>query len=364
MAAKRASDVYAYGETVRLLEQALKVQEVLDPEDKGKRCDLLLALGDALLSVPDTRRMIESEAPAAFSLAESIGDSSRAARACFFAYEAITLEQGILGWTTPVARQWVERADRYARPGTAERALVDAMLGALKYSEGDIRSGNRLINQSIDLARRTGDRDALWWPASAFFFCCSAPQHTEQRMRLAEELWASSRVGLNASLQTIPLFIGDIFLVMGQRQRAEEVWGELRVVAERTGNIMVELPSAGMDAVLALMDGRLEDAMDMAESIRTRGKEAGIEGVSNLYSIISGIRAQVYLGTSLEARERELPHGSLIAMQELCLVQAHLGRKEEVSEILDKYVVSRPGIGTVEDETRSWIPCSWKQRFL
>jgi len=35
MAAERASSVYAYGEAVRLLEQALKVQEVLDPEDKG-----------------------------------------------------------------------------------------------------------------------------------------------------------------------------------------------------------------------------------------------------------------------------------------------------------------------------------------
>jgi tetratricopeptide (TPR) repeat protein/ribosomal protein L40E len=354
MAAQRATNVYAYGEAVRLLDQAIKVQKVLNPEDKAKRCDLLLALGDALLEVPDTRRMIESEAPAAFSLAESIGDSSRAVGACNMALSALTYEQGIMAWVTPQAGQWVERADRYARPDTAERALVDAILGAVKYSEGDIRSGNRLMNQSIDLAHRTGDRYALLWGASAFFLLCSAPQHTEQRMRLAEELWASSHVRLNAS-QLIPLFIGDVFLVMGQRQRAEEVWGELRVWATRTRNITLELPSAGMDAVLTLMDGRLEDAMDMAESIRTRGREAGIEGLSNLFSIISGIRAQVYLGASLEARERELPHGSLIAMQELCLVQAHLGRKEEVSEILDKYVVSRPGIGTVEDETRSWV---------
>ena len=36
MAAKRATDVYAYGEAVRLLDQALKVQKVLDPDDKAK----------------------------------------------------------------------------------------------------------------------------------------------------------------------------------------------------------------------------------------------------------------------------------------------------------------------------------------
>ena len=59
MAAKRATDVYAYGEAVRLLEQAIKVQEILDPEDKAKRCDLLLDLCDALYIVADTRRILK-----------------------------------------------------------------------------------------------------------------------------------------------------------------------------------------------------------------------------------------------------------------------------------------------------------------
>ena len=50
MAAKRATDVYAYGEAVRLLDQAIKVQKVLDPDDKAKACDLLLALCGALFN--------------------------------------------------------------------------------------------------------------------------------------------------------------------------------------------------------------------------------------------------------------------------------------------------------------------------
>jgi tetratricopeptide (TPR) repeat protein len=37
-----------------------------------------------------------------------------------------------------------------------------------------------------------------------------------------------------------------------------------------------------------------------------------------------------------------------------CLLQAHAGRKEEVSQILEKYVVKRLGIGTDEDETNIW----------
>ena len=49
MAAQRATAVYAYGEGVGHLESCLQIQEVLDPDDNEKRCDLLLALGDALI---------------------------------------------------------------------------------------------------------------------------------------------------------------------------------------------------------------------------------------------------------------------------------------------------------------------------
>jgi len=58
MAAERASSIYAYGEAVQLLEQALKVQEVLDPEDKEKRCDLLLALSAALIYANEPQRAL------------------------------------------------------------------------------------------------------------------------------------------------------------------------------------------------------------------------------------------------------------------------------------------------------------------
>ncbi|UCD08025.1 MAG: protein kinase, partial [Dehalococcoidales bacterium] len=59
MAAKRATDVYEFGEAVRLLQQALKVQEVLDPEDKGKRCDLLIKTGRALISAGRPRQAVD-----------------------------------------------------------------------------------------------------------------------------------------------------------------------------------------------------------------------------------------------------------------------------------------------------------------
>ena len=45
LAARRATDVFAYGEAARQLERTLVVLDLADPEDQSKRCDLLLALG-------------------------------------------------------------------------------------------------------------------------------------------------------------------------------------------------------------------------------------------------------------------------------------------------------------------------------
>jgi predicted ATPase len=116
MAAKRAMDVYAYGEAARLLEQAIKVQEVLDPEDKAKRCDLLLALACALLLADQARHALDVELPSALSLAEAMGNAARAAGVCTLAMEALLYCADSEIYTTPEYAHWAERAYRYAEP--------------------------------------------------------------------------------------------------------------------------------------------------------------------------------------------------------------------------------------------------------
>jgi tetratricopeptide (TPR) repeat protein len=349
MAAKRATDVYAYGEAVRLLEQALKVQEILDPEDKAKRCDLLLALCEALYLVVDTRRIIEAEAPSAFSLAESIGDGSRAIRACMTAIFSIALEQ--LNFSTPEAVKWVDRVDRYARPGTSERVWADMSLGGLKYWTGDTQSGLILLKQAVDLARTIDDQYSLWLATAFLLWNLRAPQYTQQRMRAAEELWAGSHAGLSVNTTWALFWTGDVLLSVGRRQLAEEVWGEVRGLSARTGHPNPRLVSALADLVLAVMEGRLENAVDMAESIRVGAEEAGMLSMS--YSFANpGFRAKLYLGESLEVIEGKMLRGVPELESTLpCLLMAYLIRKEEVSEILEERVVKRPGIGTAEDET-------------
>jgi hypothetical protein len=54
--------------TVRQLERALAVQDLVDSDDRVKRCDLLLALGAALFPAVETERVIEQVAPAPLRL--------------------------------------------------------------------------------------------------------------------------------------------------------------------------------------------------------------------------------------------------------------------------------------------------------
>jgi ATP/maltotriose-dependent transcriptional regulator MalT len=214
--------------------------------------------------------------------------------------------------------------------------LADIWVGFLKNQTEDTNEAMRIINRAVEMANRMGDQEASQ-SAKVFLLQMSrAPQHATERTRMAEELWKSALpAGEIWALQPI-VVIGDAFLVSGERQRAEEAWSEVKAQAERTGNVRLGLISATMDSILTLMDGHLEKALDIVESIMTRGEEAGLVGIALVYSSLVGLRVRVYLGASLEAHEtalRDLLEETKIkrhpSLPQLCLVLAHLGRKEE-----------------------------------
>src|SRR5205814_8079274 len=88
LAAQRAMQVFAYGEAVRHLEQALRAQEVLNPEDRAKRCEVTLGLADALGPAGNPAAAL-NRADEAFLLSEALGDDDGASRACRTAYYAL-----------------------------------------------------------------------------------------------------------------------------------------------------------------------------------------------------------------------------------------------------------------------------------
>jgi tetratricopeptide (TPR) repeat protein len=221
----------------------------------------------------------------------------------------------------------------------------------LKYSTGDKKSGLVLLNQAVELARRLGNQQAIWLTTALLLFQQRQPQHMEQCLRVAEALWAGSHVGLNINSVYALVWTGDISLATGRRKFAEEVFGELRTMAERTGNFLCEIPSVAADANLTLMDGRLEDALDMATSINARGKEAGVPVLASAMTSLR-FRAWFYLGASMKNIEQGIAWHRLPPIQ--CIFLAYLGRKNEAAEILEKDIVQKSSISTYESNYLSY----------
>jgi serine/threonine protein kinase/tetratricopeptide (TPR) repeat protein len=360
MAAQRAVSVYAYGEAVRLLEQALKVQRVLDPDNKAKVCDLLLALGDNLISAGEPQRALDRELQEAFSLAESLEDRSRAAQACSLAmFSALLQGAGLSSWVTPEAAQWVERADRYADPDAAARVWANIGIGESKTVVGffskrfDIaKEGHRLLFNNLELARRVSDPEAFWLAAFTFVLNASAPQHSTVRLSLIEELAKRPRTGISAFISTnAAWFLGHAFLEYGQYTRAKEYCEEYKAGAERVGQSNLLLGSMGMQASFATIGGRLEDAVAIAENILTLGRQLGLIGHASTASLSSSYMALLHLGRYDEIRRQfETIPSIAIPLHRACIAQP-----EEVHEILDQWVISRPGIKSGDDETITYV---------
>ncbi|HEY95715.1 MAG TPA: hypothetical protein G4O15_12345, partial [Dehalococcoidia bacterium] len=341
MAAKRAMGVYAYSEAARLLDQTIKVQKILDPDDKEKLCDLILDLCDTLFPIPDTKRIIEVEAPAAFALAEELNDSSRAVRGCKLAVEAVFVDRFDLG--RDIQKVWIDRAERYALPDTPEKAWADATLGSWMFNRGDMHSGEKLIRSALDLARRLDDQYTIQHVLSVAIVMWVAPQYTLEREQLGEELWASvQRSGLRG---VVPAAFGQLFdayLVAGKKQQAEKYLDDLRIIAEKTKMFNVVQFTSLIESDLKIIDGQLEEAVKMSKEVRARSEQASVTLFSG-----SGARVHIYLGRPVEIPESMLR--SFEGRVSNCLILAHQGQIEETSKIIDRYVIKRTNFGTDED---------------
>jgi tetratricopeptide (TPR) repeat protein len=97
------------------------------------------------------------------------------------------------------------------------------------------------------------------------------------------------------------------------------------------------------------MNGHLEKAREICQVMMARADEVGLAVVH--FAGFTGLWPLLHLGKADEAVEYA-KHFISPASTALCL--AYLGRNTEVAEILERLVLKRPGIGTIEDETASY----------
>jgi tetratricopeptide (TPR) repeat protein len=351
LAAQRALSVYAYGEAERHLEQALKVQEVLDPDDKAKRCDLLLSLGETMLPGEDPGRVASTVAEAGFALAEELGDRNRAARASVLALEGLERQHPIVGGRDlePVGL-WVERANRSAVAGTREQILADVYMGTFSINLTGPASGHVYLRKAADAALQSDDPGAFYKATGLALIRLNAVQDRDRVRAIAEELLRRPRQGVSSGDLGICLYsAGEVLLEGGERDAAERVWTELKALAERTRDAAVRVRARLPDVRLSLLDGRLKEAMALHVAANALGAELGIQrgaaGLPNLALTWLGRDDEVAkLPVVINPRDRG---GFAIAIW--CL--AHLGRHDEARALRDRF----GDLGSETDETASFM---------
>jgi len=344
MAAERAMSVYAYGEAARHLEEALEVQEVLDPDDESKRCDLLLALGDALGPAGEPRRVYKDVAERAFALAERLGDASRAMHAARAGNVAMRRFGSVVNAATPEFRRWTDRYARFAPVGSADAVYAEMLTGFCRWATGDFSESWTRFCRFLDDAHRIGDPDSLVTAIYAFLAIEFGPEHLARQLELADEFAGLSPEGANVRSYALGLlFAGYVNLGRGRRDRAEQLWQRLSALAagSRDANLLF-LPLAAEISRLAF-DGRLEEGLDAAVRMVSVAEESGSPVYGRHYATAAAFRPYLHLGRTEEAlqalddlrdaagvqQQEELP--DLQARRALCL--ARLGRMDEASAL-------------------------------
>ncbi len=344
MAAKRATGVYAFGEAARLLEQALKVQEILDPHDKGKQCDLLLELGEARFYDHEFPHVLDTEAPMAFSLAEELGDKERACRACYLAVVTLGSAGGMPAFVRAEAVRWVNAYDRHAPPGTIHRSWADFGIAYTKGAAGDMAGAVPILRDSALLARKLGDENAFVAAGAGYlFYCPPVSEWVEEGRQIAEsvkEMW--DRVAPEEAAWA-RLYVGGFLLSTGQRQEAEEIHRELVESSRflRLPRLRYHAPT--VRACYQIMDGQLEEAAHSRDEALRLGVELGAPLMAGICAGWSRFRLTGYLGRHTEelGSRDQLPQGTGLPVVPPAL-EAHglacTGETEEARSILDEIV--------------------------
>ncbi len=342
LAAKQAANVYAYAEAARLLRRALDVQELLAPEDRGRRCDLLLALGETMLPMDQPGRVARTVAAEAFETASRSGDSGRAARAGVQALQSLYRAVGMTdGFAVPEVRRWLEQVDPHISAGTPERVYVDCYWGVHMLTVGDFSAGQERLRTALDEATTSGDREAYRTAAAFAVTLLQALRDRELVEQLALELLDNGPPWPRVETLCL-LAMAGTFMSRGEPDRAATIFQEARA-ENAAGDVSAILLSEGAEVWRAFYDGRLEQAAALAERLMRKAEHAGA-GLAASGSAVRGLwaRALFYLGraTDVVVEGFGVGRGSQAVK---AVVLSFLGQCDEVAAI-------RARFATIDDD--------------
>jgi class 3 adenylate cyclase len=268
-AGDRALVLLAHDEAARYYRQALDLLDVTPDAEDGRRCDLLIALGEAQrrAAEPGHRETLL----AAARLARAIGDARRLGEAAV-ANSRAPFPSTMM--TVDAERIEALEAAAAALEGqeTALRARVLTTLALEKVFTDDFDTRRRLSDEGLALARTVDDPRTLAQVLLSRYFTIVAPSTVGERLAETAELVAlTARLG-DPVLQALAALVRSRALVEpGEIDEAERCIATVERIAADVGQPTLRWMGLVYRWGFVALRGRLEEAGDLL----ARGFELG-----------------------------------------------------------------------------------------
>jgi class 3 adenylate cyclase len=281
-AGDRAMSLYGWDDAIGHYDRAISALELMQPVDESRHCQMLLKLSDALWAAGDYTRA-RSTAYDALELARAAGDDEAMGRSALNV--AGTLPAfGSLVRNQKVVDSLEEALARMGERHNSLRARIMARLAEELAMDSDHQRRWALSRTAIDLARRSGDPRVR---AAALRSACLplwSPDTGEERMSIAREL-----IPLGSELGDPTVTLDGYNWLFLNELAARAPDGSALAQSKR---IVAEIRQPyytwtvhHIDVELAILEGRLSEALTMAQEGLRMGQEAANENAALFFGV-------------------------------------------------------------------------------
>jgi tetratricopeptide (TPR) repeat protein len=275
-AGEQATAMLANEEAAAHYARALEVLDRSDPEALRRRCDLLLELGEAQVRSGE-RPLAWATFREAAALAAELGDKGSLARAAIGASRRYVQPPGVID--EELIAMLEQAAEMTADERTVTRVrLLSRLCGALYFSDRRDQMAALSI-EATEIAAELGTPQAIALAAAARRRAYWGPGDLERRLADSTQLLRAAREAgdIELTLQ------GHAWLVVDLLERGDRKGVEVQIEAFSAGAESLRQPlylwnAAVWDAMRALMDGRLDEAEQLAAAAVSSGIRS--EGVT------------------------------------------------------------------------------------
>ncbi len=303
-AAEQASTMLAHEEAAEHYARALDVLGRFQPDAIGRRCELLLAMGEARVRGGE-RAQSSSAFREAAALAEQLGDGAALARAAVGASRRYVQPPGVVD-SELIAM--IERALELQPERTPMRVrLLACLCGAIYYSPERERM-QALSQEANEIAAELADPEARAHACAACRRVLWDAPHLQDRIETSTEMLTLARQAGNLELQ----LQAHAWLVVDLLERGDldAVDAQMEVFsagADRLRQSLFEWTSIMWQAMRALLGGALDRADRLASEALAAGAPAEAVTASQYYAIqVLAIRREQGRMGELEQAVRRL----------------------------------------------------------